>query len=176
MWRTAESANGSGNARTLPRFSAGARRPASPMGSAVPSRTLVVPLSGFDAFMTEQLGYFLQRDAVLQQVHGGAYNRIAMSADTIETEGPQEYPDLPWPLSKATFDTDFAYLVILRNSIIVECTGATRDKNDSWITLKDPTIVHPTVGGSGGTPFNFERGMCVRVDEIAAAVDAPHGS
>jgi hypothetical protein len=101
-----------------------------------------------------------------------------MSEHEIAVEPPTEdTDDLPWLLAKALSDQAFQYLVMLRNGVIVECTGANRDKNRDWITLTDPVVIHPKlIATPDSVGFNFERGFCVRVSDIVGAVDAPHGS
>lgn len=96
-----------------------------------------------------------------------------MSGDEIDLNAlpTHDTSGLPWPLAKALGDQGFAYLVMLRNGAIIECTGANRDEEKEWITLLDATIVHPI-----GLVYNLERGLCVRISDIVAAVDAPHGS
>lgn len=81
---------------------------------------------------------------------------------------------LPWPLNKALSDSPFEYLVMLRNGAVVVCEGAKQANDDEsgWITLFNAKVIYPVIE----SPFNFERGLCVRIIDIVAAADAPHGS
>jgi hypothetical protein len=98
-----------------------------------------------------------------------------MSDDPLEPK-VSHVEGLPWPLDKALGDTPFAYLVMLRNGVVIECQGVERPTGEQpiWITLVNAKIIYPHI--KADEPFNFERGMCVRIEDIVAAVDAPHGS
>jgi hypothetical protein len=89
----------------------------------------------------------------------------------------------PWPLDKAMYDP-FTYLVILRNGMVIEfeCVLENIDAlvaEPDWVTLRGARIIHPANLGNDldeESQFCFERGLCIRVADIVAVVDAPHGS
>lgn len=78
-----------------------------------------------------------------------------------------------WPeaLMKAVQDNIFTYLIVLKNGEKIHCEGAVVDvDNMDWIHLKGVTSwgdLHKTML----TSFASERGIDIRVSEIAAVAD-----
>jgi hypothetical protein len=87
-------------------------------------------------------------------------------------EGYPKIPGFPHELRKAVDDQPYAYLAIFRNGWHVEFEGATVDDDPDWVHLRGVTV-----GASSPLAYyTLERGISVRVSEIIAVVDAPHGS
>jgi hypothetical protein len=81
-----------------------------------------------------------------------------------------------WPraLTKAASDY-FTYALGLRNGTVIRFSEATPTAGGFWVWLKEPDIL----SGPGNVPscgFSFDRGLEVRVEEIAWVADAPWGS
>jgi len=90
--------------------------------------------------------------------------------------GFDAYPwhsNLPHPLAKAIEDPAFNYLVVLRNGTAIECEGITEGRR-GWVCLLSPHKPDKDRGLLWGCCF--ERGLEVRVSDIMACADAPHGS
>jgi hypothetical protein len=92
--------------------------------------------------------------------------------------------DLPEALAKAVVDRPFEYLVILRNGTVIECDGIWRTRR-GWVTLDSPRKPGgPRTPGVWNPPDRefalwgccFERDLEVRIADIMACADAPHGT
>jgi len=83
----------------------------------------------------------------------------------------------PWPLVKSAFDP-FDYAVGLRDGSVVRYEHADTTESEEWVTLIEPKIVAAGALLRGATEagFTFERGLVVRLSEIAWASDGPVGS
>lgn len=86
--------------------------------------------------------------------------------------------DLPHPLAKAVRDNPFCYLVVLRDGTAIECEGVKRSRR-GWLFLQNPRKpdFRANLGDSGGIwDCSLDRGLEVRISDIMACADAPHGS
>lgn len=88
-------------------------------------------------------------------------------ADEIEDYVPRVSDGLPPALEKSFLDCPFDYAVILRDGKVIEYESAEWAAH-GWVRLCG------VVGKIDGC--NFERGLEVRLDDIMACADAPHGS
>jgi transcriptional regulator with XRE-family HTH domain len=91
-----------------------------------------------------------------------------------EPESVPETAGWPWALEKATCDP-FNYALGLRNGAVITFTEATLTAA-GWVLIAEPKILAGPGASVYERSFTFERGMEVRVDEIAWVVDAPWGS
>lgn len=84
---------------------------------------------------------------------------------------------LPRDLVKAIQDQPFSYALGLKNGTVIHFTGADYSGGD-WVALdveshNIPKLVRTAVLNN---PFPFDRGVEVRLSEIAWVADAPYGS
>ena len=86
--------------------------------------------------------------------------------------GLQFVSDVPPALVKAMHDT-FQYSMGLRDGSVIDFTDA-EAVSPEWVHISNITR-HP-FGPGAGIRFNFERGMDIRISEIAWVADAPFGS
>lgn len=88
--------------------------------------------------------------------------------------------DLPAALAKAATDCPFHYLVVLRDGTAIHCSGVIRSR-PGWLVLTEPG--KPDCSMSEPTPRSdwlwgcwLPRNLEVRISDIMACADAPHGS
>ena len=79
--------------------------------------------------------------------------------------------DLPSALAKAATDSSFDYLVVLRDGTPIRCDGVIRSR-PGWLSLMEPR--KPDDSQLWGCCL--ERNLQVRISDIMACADAPHGS
>ena len=90
------------------------------------------------------------------------------------------YPPI---LIKACYDDCFSYAIVLKNGTAIYFVGATAS-NQEWALLKQPVVFEsfhdliksPDVCSDPPTKKFLERGLVVRISDIAYAIDAPFGS
>lgn len=89
---------------------------------------------------------------------------------SVEDYDPDGWPgapkDLPHALQKSFVDP-FDYAVILRDGKVIEYESA-QETIPGWIFLSG---IRSEIAGC-----TFDRGLEIRVDDIVACADAPHGS
>lgn len=101
--------------------------------------------------------------------------------DDIETAARKV---MPWPIAKALTDNPWDYVCGLRDGTIIFFRDAGWREGEPFVTLfpcAEMVIRHfssPIVGPLFKVAQHFtpERGISVRLDEIAWAIDAPFGS
>ncbi len=85
---------------------------------------------------------------------------------------PVDAPD-DWPdnLCKALVDQPFEYMLVLRNGSMIRFDGASKSR-EGWVLLSNPR------NQDDSKPWGclLDRGLEVRVADIMAVADAPHGS
>ena len=85
---------------------------------------------------------------------------------------PMDDPALPPALAKALRDP-FDYAMGLRDGTVIRFTEASMEPGSEWVHINfEGWHGHEIVG----QPFTFERGLDVRISEIAWIADAPQGS
>ena len=82
---------------------------------------------------------------------------------------------LPDALIKALSD-HFDYAMGLRNGQIIRFEEAHLSSNGEWVHLSVTPDMHGDKTPMKGVEYPFDRGVDVRIDEIAWCADAPHGS
>jgi hypothetical protein len=91
-------------------------------------------------------------------------------ADELEMDDEAKWTKgLPDALVKAVADP-FQYALMLRDGTIIEFEGAAPPSATGWVLLNGPRVVNR------GYNACLERGIEVRLAEIAWVADAPHGS
>ncbi len=88
---------------------------------------------------------------------------------------------VPSSLIKAAIDHPFDYALGLRSGHVIRFDGCQFHGQWVTVTLLDPNLEDWNVskgimGPVLGTPYTFDRGIDVRLDEIVWCADAPQGS
>lgn len=99
-------------------------------------------------------------------------------------EAPEHIDGIPDALTKATFDRPWDYMLGLRDGKVIAFSGADISPDRMWVhltplplnTISDDSDWHWHKHPIQGLLMCFERGIDVRLSDIAWVADAPWGS